>query len=407
MDIGTVQVLRHRILAAATVFLTLPLLAVMVFRALQETGKTNAYATIAQSFLDLTPYSPVCYGGDCLYVDDKLIAMFPPFPALLALPLVWLNGMETAGFGFISIALAAGALFFWNRIFKVQGASTEVRLWLLVALGFASPLFYVTLRADGVWFFAQTVAFFLASLAVHEVLVGRRLVTAGLALGCALLSRQMSVFMAPLLLLLWMRKDEPILLINRERFAAALKLGVPVAFGVIGYLAFNYWRFGDPLDTGYRFLNPAGGPLEVRVADYGVWNIAYSIPNFFYFFLQGFHAQFAPPLHMKVVGLDDYGTSFLAASPWLLIFFFVKRELRTFLFLALPVSLTAVMLFYHSNGFSQYNTQRYMLDWLPAVLVLIVPVLTLERLEWFRLLVAWGVVLNVAMVAVLVTTKAA
>jgi hypothetical protein len=72
----------------------------------------------------------------------------------------------------------------------------------------------------------------------------------------------------------------------------------------------------------------------------------------------------------------------------------------------LPLGLTIFMLFYHSNGYSQYNTQRYMLDWLPAVLVLIVPVLTAARMEWFRLLVAWGVALNLATVAVLALTKA-
>jgi hypothetical protein len=47
-----------------------------------------------------------------------------------------------------------------------------------------------------------------------------------------------------------------------------------------------------------------------------------------------------------------------------------------------------------------------MLDWLPAALLMLAPVLTLWRLEMFRLLVAWGVVLNVATVVVLALTKA-
>jgi hypothetical protein len=403
---GRIQFWRDRLLVLATICMVLPLLAVIAFRALHEVGKTNAYAVIADSFLKLTPHADVCYGGDCLYADGKLTALFPPFPALVAAPLVWLNGIETAGFGFISIALMVGTLLIWNRILSVQGATSNVRFWVIAAIAFASPLFYVTLRADGVWFFAQSVAFFFASLAVHEAFVGRRLFTAGLALACALLSRQMTVFLAPVLLVLWMREDEPVFMINRERFSAALRLAVPVALGIACYLAYNYWRFGNPLDTGYRFLAPDAGPLHFRVKDYGVWNMAYVVQNFFYFFVQGFHAEFATPHDVKLSGLDPYGTSFLAASPWLLILFFVKRELRNFLLLALPLGLTLFMLFYHSNGYSQYNTQRYMLDWLPAVLVLIVPVLTAARMEWFRLLVAWGVALNLATVAVLALTKA-
>jgi hypothetical protein len=403
---GWTQVWRNRLLGLATACMVVPLLAVIAFRALHEVGKTNAYAVIADSFLKLTPYAERCFGADCLYANGKLTALFPPFPALVVAPLVWRNGMDTTGFGFISIGLMAGTLLIWNRIFKVQGAASSVRFWMIAALAFASPLFYVTLRADGVWFFAQSVAFFFASLAVHEAFAGRRLLTAGLALACALLSRQMTVFLAPVLFLLWMPEDEPVFAINRGRLTAGLRLAIPVAFGICCYLAYNYWRFGNPLDTGYRFLAPDAGPLHFRVKDYGVWNAIYAVQNFFYFFVQGFHAEFASPHDVKLSGLDPYGSSFLAASPWLLILFFVKRELRSFLLLALPLSLTMFMLFYHSNGYSQYNTQRYMLDWLPAVLVLVVPLLTAARMEWFRLLVAWGVALNVAAVAVLALTKA-
>ncbi len=399
------QVWRGRLLFVAVFAMCLPLLAVIIFRAFTEVGATNAYATMADSFLRGTPWADACYGGDCLYVDDRLIAMFPPFPALLAMPMVWLKGMGAAGFGFISLVLFAGTILTWNRIFRVQGADADMRFWLLVAIGFASPLFYVTLRADGVWFFAQSVAFFFASLAVHEAIIGRRLFTAGLALACALTSRQMMAFLAPVLFLIWLHSDEPVLAVNRERISGLLWLAVPVFAGLVCYLAYNYWRFGDPFDTGYRFLKPAGGVLEVRVADYGVWNKAYTVFNFFYFFLQGFHVSFAPPHDVQLAKLDDYGTSFIAASPWLFILFFAKRALRTILLFALPVGISTVMLFYHSNGYSQYNTQRYMLDWLPAMLVLIVPILSAALMEWFRLLVAWGVALNVATVAVLAITK--
>jgi hypothetical protein len=111
---------------------------------------------------------------------------------------------------------------------------------------------------------------------------------------------------------------------------------------------------------------------------------------------------------MKVAlsGMDNGGTAVLAASPWLLLLFFAQARRVEMISLLIIVGFTAVLMFYHSNGFTQYNVQRYMLDWLPAALLMLAPVLTLWRLEMFRLLVAWGVVLNVATVVVLALTKA-
>jgi hypothetical protein len=401
---------RDRFLLLGSLAAGLLLFAAMAFRALRETGSTNAYALIAESLLTLTPNASTCFGSDCASFAGKTYIVFPPFPALFAMPLVWLNGTGTAGFGALSIALWAGSLLVWDRLFRHLAVEAASRLWLLLAIGFASPLFYVTIRADGVWFFAQSVAFFFVTLALHEALIRRSLATAGLALGAALLSRQFSVFYAPLLLLLWMRPHEPVFAITRERVVAAAKLAIPILAALACYFAYNYWRFGDPLETGYHYITFEGrggdSTLRSRVDQHGLWSGAYVVYNLFYFFFQGFHAEFASPQKIALTGLDPGGSSFLAASPWLLLAFFAKRDLRTFLAAAMMVGFTAMLLFYHSNGFSQYNAQRYALDWLPAVLIAMAPALTVHRLEWFRLMVAWGIVLNVATVAVLALTKA-
>jgi hypothetical protein len=398
---------RNRLLLLASVMTGLLLFAAITFRALHEQGGTNAYALIAESFLTLSPEASTCFGSDCAIVDGKTYVVFPPFPALLAMPLVWLNGIGTVGFGAISIALWAGALFLWNRIFRHLEVETPSRLWLFLAIGFASPLFYVSLRADGVWFFAQSVAFFFVTLAIQEALVRRNLLTAGLAIGAALLSRQLSVFYAPLLLLLWMRPGESVFRIDRDRISGAVRLAIPILAALICYFGYNYWRFGNPLESGYRFINFDSEMFGARVGQYGIWNKAYVVFNFFYFFFQGFHAEFSPPQRLSLQGLDPAGSSFLAASPWLLLGFFAKRNLRTFVAAAMVIGFTGTLLFYHSNGFSQYNVQRYGLDWLPAALVVMAPALTAQRLEWFRLLVAWGIVLNVVTVGVLALTKGA
>jgi hypothetical protein len=403
-DSGTAW--RDRLLLLGALSLSALLLAVMVFRAVAETGGTNAYALIAESLLNLRPDASTCFGKDCATVDGKTFIVFPPFPALFAAPLVWLNGIGATGFIAISIVLWAASLGLWNRIARHLGVEGGGRFWLLLAIGFASPLFYVALRGDGVWFFAQSTAFFFVTLALHEAAVGRRLFTAGIAIGCAFLSRQMSIFYAPLLLLVWLGDGAPLFRIDRQRIAGAFALGLPVLAALAAYFVYNYWRFGDPLETGYRFITLDSELLKSRMDEYGLWNKAYAVFNFFYFFLQGFHAEFARPQQIALVGLDPAGSSFLAASPWLLLLFFAKRDLRTLVVVLMMAGFTGLLLFYHSNGFSQYNVQRYALDWLPAALLIMAPALTAARVEWFRLLAAWGIALNVATVLVLALTRA-
>ena len=123
--------------------------------------------------------------------------------------------------------------------------------------------------------------------------------------------------------------------------------------------------------------------------------------NLIYLLFQGFHAEFAPPQRVSITGLDPGGTSILAASPWLLFLFFTPARRLTVACGLLILGLASALLFYHSNGFSQYNTQRYALDWLPAALLMLALALRREHLPVLKLLVAWGIALNVATVAIL------
>lgn len=382
------------------------LLGVMAWRALKETGGTNAYALVAESLLTGTPWASACFSADCAFLAGKTYIVFPPFPGVLALPLVWFNGAGTTGFIVLSMLLFGGSLFLWNRIYRALGMADSARLWLLAAMAFASPLYYVSLRGDGVWFFAQATAFFFVALALHQTILQRSLVTAGLALAAAFLSRQMSIFYAPLLLLLFVGQEAPLWRIDRARIRAALSLGLPLAAAVAIYLAYNFWRFGNPLDTGYNYIDLGHGVLGHRFDQFGLWNSAYVLFNAFYMFLQGFHAEFAGPDYLRLAGLDQGGTSILAASPWLILLFFAPANRLTTAVATMVVGFTATLLFYHSNGFTQYNVQRYCLDWLPAALLILAPLLTPERLVWLKPLILWGITLNVATVAVLAATKA-
>lgn len=403
----TSKSLAWRGLAALGAMLVLALLlsAVVLWRGAKETGQTNSYALVAQSLMTGRPDVPRCYDGDCAVRGGRTYVVFPPFPAVVAMPLVAAFGVETKGFIAIAVACFALSLLLWHRILRTLEVAPVHRLAVLAAIGFSSPLYYVTWRADGIWFFAQALAFVFVTLAIHETL-SERLVTAGLALAAALLCRQLSIFYAPILLLLALPPETRLLRVGRSHLAIALKVGIPVAIGIAAYLAYNAWRFGNPLDTGYRDIAFPAGLMRSRVEAHGIWSLAYLPFNLVYLLLQGFHATFAEPQRVLLTGLDDAGTGVLAASPWLLYLFRAPLRREVLGCLALILGFSAVLLFYHSNGFLQYNVQRYALDWFPAALLVLAAALGRSEGEMFRPLVLWGMALNLATVVVLALVRA-
>ncbi len=98
--------------------------------------------------------------------------------------------------------------------------------------------------------------------------------------------------------------------------------------------------------------------------------------------------------------MDRFGTSLLAASPFVLIALLapLRREVVVgWLTITIIIGLTIT---YHSNGFSQINVQRYTLDWLPIVFMFLAWGMTKGRFEVARCLVLYAMGLNVVACAV-------
>ncbi|CAH1669776.1 MULTISPECIES: glycosyltransferase family 39 protein [unclassified Chelatococcus] len=387
-------------LAMAALFVT-----GILMRVLQESGGTNSYALLAEAFLHGRFDVDRCFDGDCAMVAGRGYVIFPPVPALVAMPFVALFGPHFAGFMIIGLLFFAATLALWWRLFSAMGARGDTRLWLMLALAFGSPVYFITLRADGIWFFAQVVGLFLLTLALHETL-NKRLVAAGIAIGLAFLCRQMAILVVPFLFVLALDKDEGLFSLNRASWwRKFIAFAMPVAIALIAYFVYNGVRFGNPLETGYSYIVPDGHSyLGQRIAE-ALFSPRYVLFNLFYLFVQGFHAEFTGPLMTRLAGLDSNGTSLLAASPFVLFAFFLpwRRDVVIAGLTALVIG--GATLFYHSNGYSQYNVQRYTLDWLPLLFLFLPLTLTSERLPVFRLLVTYALLLNVATMGVLAVTS--
>lgn len=395
--------MRQTILLGLAVLLAIPLIGGFALSMIVESGGSNSYALLAQAFLEGRFDSPTCFDGDCAVFEGRTYVMFPPVPAVIAMPFVAVFGVGFSGFVALSIVAVAITLFLWWRILQTLETERTIAIWLLFALGFATPLYFVVLRGDGVWFFAQSIGFLLTTAAIHQTVRGGSLVLAGAFIGLAFLCRQMSVFYLPFLFALALRPDERLISFSKAHITRVLKLGLPVAVAVLVYLAYNYVRFGDPLETGYQYMASGGewSMINHRINEFGLFSGAYLFFNTIYLFLQGFHLQFGGDAMLTPIGLDPAGVSLLAASPFVLLAFLTPMRRPVVIGIACILVMAVPMLWYHSNGFSQYNVQRYVLDWLPILFYMLALAVTRREAPVFGLLVVYAMGLNLATMALL------
>lgn len=396
---------RETILLVVAGAFALVLVGALGHQFLSESGGSNSYALLADAFLHGRLDVDKCYDSDCAHFDGKTWVIFPPVPAVVAMPFIALFGVDFSHFMAIGLGAVAASLLLWWRILEALGVRRDTAIWLLLALAFATPLFYVTLRTDRVWFFAQSIDFLLVSLAIHEVVRGASLIRAGIFIGAAFLCRQMSLFLVPFLFVLALRPEERLISFGREHIVRALKLGLPVAVAVGIYMFYNWARFGHVMETGYVHIMVPDLDhwtlINHRLTTIGLFSKDYVLFNAFYLFVQGFHVQWGGPDMLNMISFDPMGTSLLAASPFVLLAFFTPLTRPVVIGGLCALAIIGVTLFYHGNGFSQYNAQRFVLDWMPVLIFALAYAVRENLRPAFAVLATYGIALNVVTVAVL------
>jgi hypothetical protein len=397
---------RSRILMTLAGLAAAALLLALLARAWKEPHDSNSYSLLADAFLHGRLDVSSCFDIDCARYGGKIWVIFPPAPAILAMPFVAVFGTSFAGYIPLSLVLSGVTLWLWWRIFRAVGLEPAHAGWLVVAIAFATPLYYVTIRGNGVWFFAQVVGTLAVTAAIHEAL-GRRLVTAGLTLGLAFLSRQMTILLAPFIFALALEADERLISFRRDHLRRAAIFALPIVIALAVYIVYNTLRFGAPLETGYVYISAMGSEpsaVTYRNHEIGLFSARYALFNAFYLLLQGFHVDFVGRYMIELGKLDPFGSSIIAASPFLLLAFFAPMRRAIVIGLGIAAVMIIFMLLYHSNGYTQYNTQRYTLDWLPVIFLALALGPARDHAGAFRLLVVYAMLLNLAAMGVLALT---
>jgi hypothetical protein len=340
-------------------------------------GRRNLHVLQAKAFLEgrLDIEKSDIYPYDISVLDGRRYVAFPPAPAALLLPFVAVFGAEATNTPLIALALTALSIVLLHAILRRLAVPERLHLWIVAGFVLGTAYWYCLVRSRDVWFFSQVVAVAFQLLAIHEALGKRRAWLAGLYLGIAVLSRQLSIFtalfVAVALLEEEIKEKRPIATYIPK--LAGMSVSLVACLGILMIL--NHLRFGSPFDNGYAYMPLPG--FKGERGRYGWFSGAFVPFNLVHLLVQGFHVDFDSPGKLTNMVADPFGTGILAASPFALLALYADHRRRlvkaAWVVIALAV---AEQLRYIANGWVQLNAQRYTLDFWPVMTTLIAMGLT-------------------------------
>jgi hypothetical protein len=347
--------------------------------------------TVAGVFLRSQPYRFRELNGKTEMITDDLIAnrwkkyyvSFPPFPAVLFLPLVAIWGLNVNDVVVTVLLAALGPmlLFLVLRRLAARGDSQRTEyedLALTAMFGVGSVYFYSSVIGQ-VWYTAHIVSTVLVGLFVLASLDAAHPILAGLALGALVLTRPQMGSWGIFFLYEMRRAKKPF-------FSTFAKVAAPVAvLGAVG-AAFNYARFHQLFEFGHFYLNVR---WTDRIQRYGLVNFAFLSRNL------AVALTMTPKLLAKspFVQISWHGLSLLLTTPALLYVLWPKTKstLHTALWLTLtPIALLGFL--YQNDGWVQFG-YRFSIDFMFAIMMLLaIGGRPLTR-QW-QTLIVWGIAVN-------------
>jgi len=323
--------------------------------------------------------------NDWTEYEGEWSVSFPPASAILMIPFVAVYGKSFNDVIFTLILGAFNAALYYELVPKIGKhlkerfeTSKSTRIALTVAFVFGTVHWWVSSFGQ-VWFTAQIVATTFLLLALLESFGRQRPIWVALCLSCAALARPPVVLSLPVFI--W--------ILVPQNPARKLALGlIPMVVAAVGMGAYDYLRYGDPLELGYRYMQ-LEHLLAQRVEATGSFNLVYLAENLKNAFWKLPNIKNSCPF----VFMDGWGLSMLISSPVLLLLVKAPWRDKIICVMALGALLVAIpSLLYYNTGYLQAG-YRYALDFLP---LLFIPVIAATRgkLTWLTAcLVAFSVIM--------------
>lgn len=321
--------------------------------------------------------------NDWVYEGGRWFVSFPPFPAVLMMPLVAVFGRSfndtafTVIFGALNVALLHRLL---RRLAERGEEGPAPRgEWDHAAhalvFGFGTLAWSCAIRGE-VWFTAETVGVTLTLLYLLASVRARRPLLAGALVACAAITRTPLAFSAIFFVLEAIAEDQPASIqALREaardparRARAGRKLALfclPIALLAAPVAWMNQARFGSPLEFGHAHLYE--NRVNQQIQRYGLFHYQYLERNL--------HAAFTRlpevSFHPLRIGFNGEGLSLFVTTPLLALLLWPRKKPR--LYRALWITAAAIAVpgfFYQNSGWYQFGF-RFSLDYTPYLIVLL------------------------------------
>lgn len=314
----------------------------------------------------------------------KFFVVYPPMPAILSLPFVYLFGNKFYQ-NYLSFLLGGAVTVLTMAISWKVTKSKKISIWSGFLIGLGSIVWFMS-SVGSSWYLGQITACLFISLAILEGLTKKRPFVVGILLGAAYLSRIDTIVSLPFFLFLL-----------RKNF---IKNAVAVGLGLAPFLVFNavynFVRYGVIWDQSYfllpKVLHEENAPWFAK----GVENPVYLLDN-----LKILFWSFPKILNtFPYVQPSWMGLAIWITTPAFLFSIFAPLKDNLVKFSWFSILLIFLIVGSHGGtGFAQFG-YRFAVDFYPFLTLLTVKGVKQTGLKWFHwvflilgmLVNLWGVV---------------
>jgi len=365
--------------------------AVLIFSYSQNHNRDYSLSLMASQFIkghlsfEYTKEMPL---GDISKFNGKFYLFYAPFASIILTPFVLVFGKGFPQY-FLGLSALIGsflAVFSISKFFKFKKIDS---LFIAMFFCFSTVLFAASLINISAYQ-VQALGVLLLVLALREYLVNKRMLAIGILIGLSFLTRPNLILALIFFLLEFWQK--------RITLKDLIKILIPVFISILIFAIYNFVRFHSFFDTGYEHsVSLAAFPLSHNL-DFGYMSLSHIPANLYSMLFMApqpvTHDQFGFVLKFPYLAASPWGMAIWFTSPLLLkLLFNFKKGIYTLSAFITVLALLIPVLVYYSIGFSQYG-YRYVLDFLPFLLLILIPSLSPKLSKNDLIFIALGVIFN-------------
>lgn len=328
--------------------------------------------------------------GDIADYRARQYLFYGPMPAIMLVPAVYIWGKNFPQITLSIISLIVTYISIAALAKKLLGRLTDA-LWIANFFVFGTVLYFAGLVNISA-FIVQTVATMFLVLALLEYFTARRWFILGILVAAAGLTR-INLYLAAIFFVL-----EIIRMRNKIPFKLSLvSFFLPIIFSLLLWGTYNYRRFQSVFETGYRYNISLQNWPNAAQMKYGLFSLQYVPTNLYSMLGRGpvpiLEEGGGFILKYPYFKADGWGMAIWVTSPLFVYLFRLRKEKYTLAAVLTILVLAIPSLLYFGVGFSQFG-YRYSLDFLPFLLLILLPAFKNSLPRFAKILIIFGIVFD-------------